>query len=515
MKNKILVATAITGLIFSTCQVNNSTQNSDSGIQFPLLGKVRHKTSNQISNSYWGVQAGSLSDSILKKAAELGVKWTRLHAKWEEIEQVKGIYSWNETDEAFDAVLKYGITPFVTLGNGNALYSGIGSYDDPKLADIYGTSPAPPTTDEQSMQAWLAFVEQTVGRYKNKINHWEIWNEPNHRKFWGAEPNATDYGRLVKVTAEKIREIQPGAIIIAGSMAGMHANYADEFLSACDPINLDVISFHNYSALPEDRIYRFTNFYEAIQKHNPELEIWQGECGYPSHSRTTGYRGRAPWGLNIQAKWLLRQAFVDTYFCKATLSNYFILSHSGDTTPEPRNYEFTGIDTILGYPERGGNRLYAEGVNQKCILFREDASPKPAFMAYRNLCAVMDDKYKIFITDYEIEVVDEGVFYGIGNYEDAYPSVPLATSYKTENNQSLIAYWLPWNPQEDITAFAKINLTLNDIYFENPVLINLLNGNIFEIENSSQNENISTFGNLPLSDSPFLIAEKSLIDYRN
>lgn len=193
-------------------------------------------------------------------------------------------------------MLKYGITPFVTIGNGNRLYSGTGNYDDPKLAAIYGDSPAPPVGSEAEIEAWLNFVGAVVNRYKDKIQYWEIWNEPNHRKYWGAPPNGEDYGKLVKVTSDKNRSIQPDAKIIAGSLAGINADFTDAFLSQCDPQNIDIISFHNYAELPEERVYRMPRFLEVINKYNPNLELWQGECGYPSHSRTTGYRAKAPWG---------------------------------------------------------------------------------------------------------------------------------------------------------------------------------------------------------------------------
>jgi len=515
-KQILLFSLVCIGLLISSCNTEHnqgSDNNQSSSVGLVKLGQIETKSSSEISGSYWGVQAGSLADSIMEKAAELGVKWTRLHARWEHIEKEKGEYRWEETDEAFEAVLKYGITPFVTLGQGHRMYSGTGNYDDPKLAEIYGESPAPPVGSKVEMDAWLNFVGAVINRYKDRIQYWEIWNEPNHRKYWGAPPNGEDYGRLVKATVEKIRSIQPDATIAAGSMAGIHADYAEAFLSQCDPYSIDVVSFHNYAPLPEDRLYRMTAFMDVINKYNPELVLWQGECGYPSHSRTTGFRGRAPWGLNIQAKWLLRQSFVDTYFCNATISNYFILAHDGLIDPDPRPTELTGIDAILGYPERGGSRVHNNGINQKCILFRETQEPKPAFYAYQNLCAAMDDRYKVFKVDYEFDVVDQGDFYGIGEHEDAYPSVPLLASYKTEDGKPFVAYWLPWNPQENIVNTAQVALTVDDLKFDNPVLVDLLTGDVYQLSNFENQKNMVRFSKLPLADYPFAIVEKSEVKF--
>ena len=84
-------------------------------IPLDYIGKITPKNSSEISSSPFGIQAGTMEDSLLVKAAQIGVKWTRLLAGWEGIEKEKGVFNWEKTDEAIDAVIKYGITPFVTI----------------------------------------------------------------------------------------------------------------------------------------------------------------------------------------------------------------------------------------------------------------------------------------------------------------------------------------------------------------------------------------------------------------
>jgi len=489
-------------------------------IPFDQIGKIIPKNSSEIVSSPFGIQAGTddftnedMEDSLLNQAAQIGVKWTRLLAGWEGIEKEKGVYDWTKTDEAIEAVLKYGITPFITLTNGNRMYTGIGRYDDPKLAAIYGESPAPPVGNQAETDAWLKFVGAAIERYKDKITYWEIWNEPNHRKYWGAPPNAEDYGRLVDVTTEKIRSIHPEAKIIAGSTAGLDPEYNDTFLNQCDPDNLDIISFHQYDPLPENRAFEIDLFLEVLNKHNPNFEIWQGECGFPSSSRTTGYRARAPWGLNIQAKWLLRQSIVDTYYCRATLSNYFLLAHYGTMTPELNRPEMSGMDLIFGYPERDGSRVHFDGVNEKCILFRNNYKPKPAFYAYQNLCAVWAEEYKPQPVEYDVKVLDQGVFYGIGEYEDAFPSVPLVATYTAENGNNLLAWWLPWNMQEYIPELARVSISLEGINFSDPVMLDPLTGEVYEIK-IKNNDQGCVFDEAVIADYPFIVVERETIKFK-
>lgn len=479
----------------------------DENVRLKAIGSLKAKSSWEIKNSPWGIQAGSLEDSILEKAAEIGVKWTRLQATWAEIEKEPGVYQWERTDKAFALALKRGITPFVTINGTNTLYVKKRTDLDPKLVELYGVTPMPPTSDPVAMNAWLAFVGKLVERYKGTITHWEIWNEPNHFAFWGLDPDGTEYGKLVHEGAMLIKKIDPGALVLAGSLAGLDPPFTDAFLAQGNKDLVDIVTFHNYGVVPEERIYKAIEVWDVIKKHNPAIRLWQGECGTASTSNTSGYRGMSPWGPLIQAKWLLRQSFTDTYFCRATLSNYFLLSRGRSRRePQPRAF-LTKIDSILGAPERQGTRVRATGLNEKTLLQGENLTPKPGFYAYQNLCSVMDSRYSPIEIKHKVTVRAAGVFYGIELNDDAFPSVPLVASYRTASGQALLAYWLPWHPQEIIKT-ATIDLEVNDVAFKNPVLVDLLTGMVYKLDQVVRNGQSTLFQNVPLADYPFIIVER-------
>jgi polysaccharide biosynthesis protein PslG len=122
------------------------------------------------------------------------------------------------------------------------------------------------------------------------IHSGEIWNEPNHRAYWGAPPDGKEYGRLVRRSALVIREVDPSAHILAGALAGLDPEFTGAFLDGGVDTLIHIITFHNYAALPEERIYKALEVWKVINAHNPNLELWQGECGYPSHSSTRDFR---------------------------------------------------------------------------------------------------------------------------------------------------------------------------------------------------------------------------------
>ena len=188
----------------SGCDDTGAMNDALSGLL--KLGRIQPKSSDQIAGSYWGIQAGAYDEKTLSMARAIGVKWTRVLFGWGGVEREKGHFDWSRSDESVDALLRFGITPFVTLTNGNSIYTGVGRYDDPRLAAIYGDSPAPPL-DDATRAAWLVFVEHAIERYKDRIQYWEVWNEPNHRKYWGAPPEGDNYGKLVKVTWDEAYDV--------------------------------------------------------------------------------------------------------------------------------------------------------------------------------------------------------------------------------------------------------------------------------------------------------------------
>ena len=104
-----------------------------------------------------------------------------------------------------------GITPFITIGHGNELYLKLTIYDDPNLAEIYGYRPEPPIKDPVTMQAFMKFTKAMVRRCKDKIDYWEVWNEPNHRNYWGSTPDGKEYGQLFVQTVKLIQELTRAA----------------------------------------------------------------------------------------------------------------------------------------------------------------------------------------------------------------------------------------------------------------------------------------------------------------
>jgi hypothetical protein len=119
----------------------------------------------------------------------------------------------------------------------------------------------------------------------------------------------------------------------------------------------------------------------------------------------------------------------------------------------------------------------------------------------------MDSRFRKEPVDYRFEVANPGSFQGIGEYEDAFPSVPLLATYKS-SDAALLALWLPWIPQETISEFASVSLDVDE-EFKDPVLLDLLTGNAYAVDDYQSSGGETRFGNLPLADYPLIISERN------
>ena len=73
---------------------------------------------------------------------------------------------------------------------------------------------APPPHD-----LWSNYVAQVVGRYKDRVRAWEVWNEPNVPVFWTGTKE--EYAALLAVTYDTIKRVDPSATVLGPTISGI------------------------------------------------------------------------------------------------------------------------------------------------------------------------------------------------------------------------------------------------------------------------------------------------------
>jgi len=86
--------------------------------------------------------------------------------------------------------------------------------------------------------------------------------------------------------------------------------------------------------------------------------------------------------------------------------------------------------------------------------------------------------------------------------------------HKTSKKQ-VFTLWIDEYIPTDSNKTKDINFTVLNGHFEQPVYVDILTGGIYEIPENQiiRKGNVILFRNIPVYDSPVLIAEKSLLKY--
>ena len=494
MKNIIVYLTISISLIATSCKnytPNKKDQFSNYSLSF--LDNLKPIKSTQKEFSHFGVQYNGMPfhlsvefDSLdveyylsqipitAQAASELGLKWARVSVDWSSVEDNDGIFHWEILDNTISQLIDKKIEIYLCLHGGHREHTAF----DPPVKEI-------------ELRAWDNFVRKVVIRYKEQIDYWEIWNEGNSVWFWGNAPDASEYLQLVKRTSTLIDEIDPGSKIIGGNLARLDLPFAEELFDIGIADYIDVFTFHPYGHFPEAIVkkialqaqtphwyipadHQVEDLLSVVDKTGKDIEVWQGECGYPSQMNGMGWNGSGPWSETIQCKWIMRRALVDLSF-NSKVSTYFLMK-------EAKNL---------------GRKAY----NYKGLLRHADNHKKPAFYTYQNVIAALPGKLTaVKDHDASLNITEEGSFEGVQERDI------MTVMLRDEHQKPFFAYWLVLRMQDD-TDLGHTDLTLSGVKLKKPVLVDLMTGRRYTIEDYSYTENGTILRNLPVADYPFIVTE--------
>lgn len=435
-----------------------------SGPGLKQTGWLDAKHSKEITSSAWSVGCETLDRdyadfSIYKDyVGELGVKHARLQSGWAKCEKAKGKYNFEWLDSCVYGLSEQSVKPWICLCYGNPLYgSGI------RLnAKIF--------TDEKAMNGWLKYVSATVSRYKDVVNEWEVWNEPN------GSGGSKEYADLLIKTAETIKKVQPDAKVLGFALAGIPLKFAEEVFEILKVNNklglVDYLTYHPYTRNPDDS-------YEAVEKlealahsYNPDIKLFQGENGCPSQLEWAHALAFHPWTEVSQAKWIMRRM-------------------AGDRVRNIPSSIFTIIDL------RYYNMLQSFGLIRSNLL-HEIIYKRPSYYGVQHMVSFFDDT---------VESLGE-----MESTSNAYRKMTVA-GFRKEGTPVALVWYKDQIPGDEI-KWDLIRLTIKKINFKDPVYVEMISGNVYEIDESDWENKGSdiVLKNLPVWDSVMMIAERSQVN---
>ena len=180
-----------------------------------------------------------IQEQDVRRAFQAGAKWLRHHSiHWFLREPEKGKFDWTYFDDRLAVAEKYKMNVMVTLG-GTPKWAS--SSDDTKMTSC-GTfyyQNYPP----KSWQDWTDFVTAVVTRYKDKIQWFELWNEPGYSSAFWTNGSAKEFGMLLKTGYEAAKKADPGCKVLSG--APLTPGFLEDAVkSNGGKLDFDVMSFH-------------------------------------------------------------------------------------------------------------------------------------------------------------------------------------------------------------------------------------------------------------------------------
>ncbi len=436
---------------------------------FEPLAQIRPRHARDITDSPWSIGCETIDRDYVDFSqtgphlGELGAKQARLQGGWAKCDRGDGKFNWQWLDDVVVGCLAQGVKPWIETCYGNPAYEGGGGIG---LAEGIPVS-------AQALQAWDRWVTALVERYAERVDSWEIWNEPDN----GSAVPAQAYTAFFIRTATLLRQVQPKAHIIGLALAG-NQTYAQEFLKGLAEQSktdlLNEVTFHFYPHNPDDSFDAVNALNELLKRYAPHVTLRQGETGAPSETRQFMALGKHEWSPRKQAAWNTRR----------------LLAHHARGIPMSL---FQLAD--MYYSKKKG--LF-EGHNPKGLLAinpdKTVSHRKPSYFAAQHVFALFDNRFELrALTRLEANAPWRTEAYGWTPRGDDAPS--------------MVAWWRA----DDAPALETLpleSISLAPVVLKDPVLIDLMSGTVFSLPASAA---ASVWSHLPCSDMPLLLASKAML----
>lgn len=169
----------------------------------PLVG-VHTRLTDEVEP--WKIQR------TLRLVREMGARWVVEYFPWPYIEPAPGRYAWDHTDRVIAHARNQGLTVIARLG-----WVPDWARPDPNLG---GNETTLTFLARDAYDDFARFVTAFVARYRGRVDHIILWNEPNLSFEWGYQPvDPGAYSELLKVVYPLAKAANPELMILAGALA--------------------------------------------------------------------------------------------------------------------------------------------------------------------------------------------------------------------------------------------------------------------------------------------------------
>ena len=418
-----------------------------------------------------------------EKLGEIGIKWVRLQSGWARTEKEPGVYDFTWLDDIVDNLIRRGMQPWICLCYGNALY-------DDFAKTVFGAVGCPPIYTEEQKEAWRNYVTAISAHFKDRVRHFEIWNEPDGQHCWKKGVNATELGDFAIETAKALQAGNPDVYVIGGSIFTSPIAFLQQAFSTGMGEYIDGITFHEYTYTEENVTQKVKALRGLCALHGIKADIIQGESGAQSEPDGHGALAEGAWTPRIQAKQLLRHLTIDL-LNDVLFTSFFtcvdMIEALNGTVGDLSSYLDYGYFGVLGA------NFDANGIATG------EYTPKPSYYALQNLASILQGQTK---------TIDLPVFFHrqpaphlgknmtVAGYEALHGGFCLA------NGAYALAYWLPMDLMTmEYEGCVTIETALpGDIHLVDP-----MDGSVYTVPHERDPYGTTILRYLPIRDYPLYL----------
>jgi len=146
----------------------------------------------------------------LQMVRELGTPWIVEYFPWPYVEPEEGEFTWSHSDAVIEHAEHQGLTVIARLG-----WVPAWARPDPDEQETTLTY-----LDTGHYADFADFVAAFVARYRGRVNHVIVWNEPNLSFEWGYRPvDPAGYVELLRMVYPRAHAANPEVVVLAGALA--------------------------------------------------------------------------------------------------------------------------------------------------------------------------------------------------------------------------------------------------------------------------------------------------------
>jgi hypothetical protein len=440
-------------------------------LEFKRIGTLKSKNIHEMETSMWSLGCETLDrghaswENYRDFLEPLGIRHIRVQGGWHRTEKVKGVYDFAWLDSIVNDAHALGLKVCLETSYMNRLYD--------ENARI-GPGPTLPD-DEKILKAWDEWVMAMAKRYSGMgVTDWMMINEPNLKRNDIRE--ITDFNIR---TAEIIKRIDPDARIGGLVLANAKPDVIESFLKILKEKKKDHlfywVIYHGYATNPDDVNPKVEEIKNLIEDYAPQLRLWQGEAGCSSEEAPYALSG-IDWTELSHAKWNARRMLSDQG--QNVMSSVFTISD-------------------LSYRKDFIARYGLLKTNPDNSIIKV----KMAYYMVQNVVSVFNDAVALN-PDYNMEIVSDR-------------TLSWHAFKDKKSGLDLVTFWDGTEiPSNDI-KLGKASFLIKNGNFNDPVWMDLITGNIYEIpeEQWTKDGSVYIFHGIPVYDGPSVITDKSLLNY--